>query len=82
MHMLIGWYLLLSLHIRILVGSVVKNPPAMQVIPDPSVRKTPWRRKWQPTPIFLHGKFHGQRSLGATVQGIIRFRHNLVTKPT
>ena len=25
--------------------------------------KIPWRRKWQPTPIFLPGKFHGQRSL-------------------
>ena len=25
--------------------------------------KTPWRRKWQPTPVFLTGKFHGQRSL-------------------
>ena len=23
----------------------------------------PWRRKWQPTPVFLPGKFHGQRSL-------------------
>ena len=23
----------------------------------------PWRRKWQPTPIFLPGKFHGQRNL-------------------
>ena len=23
----------------------------------------PWRREWQPTPIFLPGKFHGQRSL-------------------
>ena len=23
----------------------------------------PWRRKWQPTPIFLPGKSHGQRSL-------------------
>ena len=22
-----------------------------------------WRRKWQPTPIFLRGEFHGQRSL-------------------
>ena len=27
------------------------------------VRKIPWRRKWQPTPVFLLGKFHGQRSL-------------------
>ena len=22
-----------------------------------------WRRKWQPTPVFLPGKVHGQRSL-------------------
>ena len=27
------------------------------------VRKIPWRRKWQPTPVFLLGKFHGWRSL-------------------
>jgi len=27
------------------------------------VRKTPWMRKWQPTPVFLPGKFHRQRSL-------------------
>ena len=25
--------------------------------------KIPWRRKWQHTPVFLTGKFHGQRSL-------------------
>ena len=25
--------------------------------------RTPWRRKWKPTPVFLPGKFHGQRSL-------------------
>ena len=25
--------------------------------------KIPWRRKWQPTPVFLPGKFHGQKSL-------------------
>ena len=30
---------------------------------DPGVGKIPWRRKWQPTPVFLSGKFHGQRSL-------------------
>ena len=29
---------------------------------DPWVGKVPWRRKWQPAPVFLHGKFHGQRS--------------------
>ena len=27
------------------------------------VRKIPWRRKWQPTPVFLLGKSHGQRRL-------------------
>ena len=30
---------------------------------SPWVRKMPWRREWQPTPIFLPGKSHGQRSL-------------------
>ena len=30
---------------------------------DPWVGKIPWRRKWQPTPVFLPGKSHGQRSL-------------------
>ena len=30
---------------------------------DPWVRKIPWRRKWQPTLVFLPGAFHGQRSL-------------------
>ena len=30
---------------------------------SPLVRKIPWRREWQPTPAFLPGKFHGQRSL-------------------
>ena len=28
-----------------------------------SVRKIPWRREGQPTPVFLPGEFHGQRSL-------------------
>ena len=27
------------------------------------VKKIPWSRKWCPTPVFLPGKFHGQRSL-------------------
>ena len=33
------------------------------IIHDPCVRKIPWRMKWQPTPGFLPGKRHGQRSL-------------------
>ena len=27
------------------------------------VGKIPWSRIWQPTPVFLPGEFHGQRSL-------------------
>ena len=30
---------------------------------DPWVRKMTYREKWQPSPVFLPGKFHGQRSL-------------------
>jgi len=38
---------------------------------DPSVGKMSWRRKWQPTPIFLPGESHGWRSLGgATVHRV------------
>ena len=31
---------------------------------DPLIVKIPWKRKWQPTPVFLPGKFHGRGSLG------------------
>ena len=30
---------------------------------DPWVQKISWSKKWQPTPVFLPGKYHGQRSL-------------------
>ena len=29
---------------------------------DPWIRKIPWRRKWELTPVFLPGKSHGQKS--------------------
>ena len=46
------------------VCSVVKNPPANArdtgemslILTDPWVRKILWRRKWQPTPVFLPGE--------------------------
>ena len=48
---------------------------------DPWVRKIPRRRKWQPTPVFLTGKFHRQRSLvGYSLWGHKRVRLNWVTK--
>ena len=47
-----------------LVTQMVKNLPAMQEPGfNPWVRKIPWRRKWQPTPVFLLAKSHEQRSL-------------------
>ena len=47
---------------------MVKNPPAnagdaRDVGTVPGFSKIPWRRTWEPTPVFLPGKFHGQRSL-------------------
>ena len=39
---------------------------------DPWDGKIPWRRKWQPTPIFFPGKFHGQRAWWATVHGVAK----------
>ena len=44
-------------------GSAVKNPPANAVERIRSLDLLPWRREWQPTPIFLPGESHGQRSL-------------------
>ena len=42
---------------------MVTNPLAVQNKFDPWVRKIPWRREWQPTPVLLPGQSHGQRSL-------------------
>ena len=38
---------------------MIKNSPAMRERPgfDPWVGKIPWRRAWQPTPVFLPGEF-------------------------
>ena len=43
--------------------------------------KIPWRRKWQPIPVFLPEKSHGQRSpADYSPWGCKRVRHDLVTK--
>ena len=43
---------------------MVKNPPAVQETRfSPWVRKILWGREWLPTPVFLPGESHGQRSL-------------------
>ena len=59
---------------------VVKNPPAnaedVRHEFDPWVGKIPWRRAWQPTPVFLPGKFHGQMSLAGYSPRGQRVGHN------
>jgi len=47
---------------------VVKNLPAQcrrheRLSFDPWVRKIPWRRAWQPIPVFLPGESYGQRNM-------------------
>ena len=48
-------------------GAVVKNLPAVQETQEPWVRSLGWEdpleKEKQPTPVFLPGKSHGQRSL-------------------
>ena len=49
-----------------LVAQKVKNLPTTQEAClgfSSWVVKIPWRRAWQPTPVFLPGKFHGQTIL-------------------
>ena len=52
------------------VALVVKNQPASAGEFDPWVGKIPQKRKWQPTPVFVAGKSHRQKSLdGCSSQG-------------
>ena len=55
-----------------LMAQMIKNLPAVQETKVEGrfftiwaiwVRKIPWRRKWQPAPVFLPGEFCGQESL-------------------
>ena len=71
-------------------SSVVKNLPANagdagSILGSGRIqkisRKIPWRRKWQPTPVFLTGKSHGQSSqAGYSPWGCKRFGRDFVTK--
>ena len=66
-----------------LAALTVKNPPANagDAGSIPGKGKTPWKRKWQPTPVFLPGKFHGERNLvGYSPRDCKRVRHNSGTK--
>ena len=53
-----------------LVAQMVKCLPAMQETRVRFlVRKIPWRRKWQPTPVFWPGESHGQEPGSQQSQG-------------
>jgi len=48
---------------------------------NPWIRKIPWRRKWQPTPVFLLGKFYGaEEPDGLQYIVLQRVGHDEVTK--
>ena len=56
-----------------LVAQTVKNLPKWgRPDFDLWVGKIPWRRAWQPTPVFLPGEVHGQRSLVVTVHEVAK----------
>ena len=59
-------------------GSMIKNPPtnAKRCEFDPWVGKLSWRRKWQPTPVFLPGNFHGEDSGELQSMGSQRVGHD------
>jgi len=61
-------------------GGSVDNESACQCRSlgfDPWFRMILWRREWQPTPVFLPGKSHGQRTWRATVHGVTKNRIQL-----
>ena len=54
-------------------GSLVKNPRAVQELGfDPWIRKIPWGKAWQPTPVFLPEKPLDRRAWWATVLRVAR----------
>ena len=73
---------LLLLFVAFQLALVVKNPPhnaedIKRHELDPWMGKIPWRRKWQPIPVFLPGKLPGRRSLvGYSPWGLKRVGHD------
>ena len=61
---------------------VVKNPPASEgdlrdLGSIPGSGRSPREGKWRPSPAFLPGEFHGQRSLWATIHGVTKSQTRL-----
>ena len=87
-HSILYWDLIFESILHFIVpGGASDKEPACQCRKhrrpgfNPWVRKIPWRRKWQPTPVFLPGESHGQRSLvGYSPWGHKRVGHSWVTE--
>ena len=57
--------------VALVVNNMLANAGNMRCRFNPWVKKIPWRRAWQPTPVFLPGESHGQRSLeGYNPEGV------------
>ena len=78
--------------VKIVVSNILGGFPGRPVVKefafqfrrcglDPWARKIPWKREWQPTPVFLPGKSHGQRNMsGYSPWGHKRVGHNSATE--
>ena len=84
-----GTVLLTSVLWTPLVSSALWAPlPSAQSSPPSNTlriisKNAPWRREWQPIPVFLPGESHGQRSLaGYSPWGCKKDRHDLTSKTT
>ena len=64
----------------------IKNPPAMRRHRRHRfnlwIRKIPWKRKWQPPPVFLPGEFHGPHGEGCMLSEIHPIFRNIGAPPT
>ena len=63
-------------------AQTVKNLPAMQEthwVRDLGSGRFSWRREWLPTPVFLPGKVHGQKSLVVYSPGVTKSQTLLST---
>ena len=66
----------------LLIAQSVKHLPAMQETHVQFLsREDPLERKWQPTPVFFRENPVDRGAWWATVHGVTRVGHDLVTKP-
>ena len=72
------WVILGAFQVALMVKKKKKKPACQcrRHELDPWVRKSPWRREWQPTPKFLPGESRGQRTGRLLFIGSQRVGHN------